>query len=58
MPNCVTVVLLYVFYLIFEFLAAAICSFGALGNNLLYMCKGIMFPSLPVSTLYSTVILA
>ena len=40
----------------FLFLVTAICSFVALGNNLLYKCKGIMSPSLPVSTLYNTFI--
>ena len=35
---------------------AASWSFLALGNNLLYKCEGIMFPSLPVSTLYGTII--
>ena len=37
-------------------LVTASCSFADLGNNLLYKCKGIMFPSLPVSTLYGTII--
>ena len=56
MPNCVIIILLYVFNWIFLFFVAANCSFLALGNNLLYKCKGIMFPSLPVSTLCGTII--
>ena len=36
------------------FLVATNCSFVAIGNNFLYMCKGIMFPSLPVSTMHGT----
>ena len=32
------------------------CSFVAIGNNLLYNCKGIMFLSLPMSTLYGTIV--
>ena len=37
------------------YLVAANCSFVALGYNLFYMCKVIMFPSLPLSTLYRTI---
>ena len=37
------------------FLVATNCSSVVIGNNFLYMCKGIMFLSLPVSTLYSTI---
>ena len=40
----------------FLFVVASNCSFATLGNNLLYMCKGIMFHSLLVSTLYGTII--
>ena len=43
---------------IFVFLVATNCSFVALGNNFLYIYNCIMFPSLPVSTLYATVIMA
>ena len=57
MPNVVIVVLLYIFNRVFLLLVATNCSFVALGNNVLYMCKHIMFPSLPVSTLYGTIIL-
>ena len=56
MPNCIIVVLFYVFNWIFVFLVAANCSFVALANNFLYMCTDIMFPSLPVSTWYGTII--
>ena len=56
MPNCVIVVRLYVLSWIFVFLVAANCSFVAIETNCLYRCNGIMFPSLPVSTLYCTVI--
>ena len=56
MPNCVVIVLFYDFHWMFLFLVASNCSSFALGNNLLYKCKDIMFPSLPVSTLYGTVI--
>ena len=38
------------------FLVATNCSFVSLGNNLLYLCKNIMFPSLLVSILYGTII--
>ena len=41
---------------IFLFLVTANCSFVALGNNLLCKCRGIIFPLLPVSTLYGTII--
>ena len=54
--NCVIIVLLYVFNWMFLVLITANCSFVALGNNPLYMCKGFMFPSLPVSTLHHTII--
>ena len=56
MPNCVIVVLLYVLYWMLLFLIATNWSFVALENNFLYTHKGIMFPSLPVSTLYGTII--
>ena len=56
MPNCVFIVLLYFFNWIFLFLVAANCSFVGQGNNLLYKCKGIMFPSLPVSTFHGAII--
>ena len=56
MPNWVIIVLLYVFNWMFLFSAAANCSFVSLGNILLYKCKGTMFPSLPVFTLYGTII--
>ena len=55
--RCVIVVLLYVFNWIFVFLVATNCSFVALWNDFLYMCKGMMFPLLPVSTLYGSIIL-
>ena len=41
-----------------SFLVAANCSFVVLGNNLLCLCEGIMFPSLPVSNSYGTIIKA
>ena len=41
MPYCLTVVLLYVFNWMFLFLVAANCSSVAIGNNLLYLWKGI-----------------
>ena len=56
MPNYAVVVLSHVLIEYFYFLVAANHSFAALENNLLYMCKSIMLPSLPVSTLYSTII--
>ena len=56
MPNCDTVVLLYLFNWKFMFLVSTNCSSVALGNNLLYRCIGNLFPSLPVSTLYGTII--
>ena len=56
MPHCVIAVLLYVFNSMLSFLIVANCSFAALGNNFLYMCKGIMFQALPVSPLYDTII--
>ena len=55
MPNYV-IVLLHVFNRMFLFLVAANCSFDTLGNNFLCICKGIMFLSMPVSTLYSNII--
>ena len=56
MPNCVAIILWCVFNWMFLSLVATNCSFVVLGNNLLYMYKGIMFPSLPVSTLYGIII--
>ena len=56
-PNCVIVVQLYVFSGIFVVLVVTNCSFSALGNNFLYICNGIMYLSLPVSTLCHPVIL-
>ena len=56
-PVVLIVFMLYVFSWIFVFLVAANCSFDALGNIFLYICNDIMFPSLPVSTLYGTVIM-
>ena len=47
MPNCVIVVWLYVFSLMFVFLVAANCSIVAWGNNFLYMYKCIIFPFYP-----------
>ena len=57
MSNCVIVVLLYVLIGYILFPVATNCPFVALGNNLLYMCKSIIFPLLYVSTLYGTIIL-
>ena len=55
MPNCV-ILLLYVFNWMFLFFVATNCFFFvALGDNLFYKCKSIMFPSLPVSTSYGTI---
>ena len=54
MPNCVTVAQLYVKNLIFVSPVAANCSIVTLGNNFLYMYTGIIFQSLPMSTLYGT----
>ena len=54
--HCVIIVLSYVFNWMFLFLVTSSCSFVAQGSNLLYKCKGIMFPLLPVSTLCGTVI--
>ena len=56
LPNCVIIVLSYVFNWMLLFLVVADCSFVALGNSLVHKCKGIMFLSLPVSTLYGTTI--
>ena len=56
MPHCVIIFKFYVFNLMFLILVTTNCSFVAKGNNLLYKCKGIMFQSLPVSTLYGTII--
>ena len=55
-PNLVIVVQLYIFSLTFEFLVTANSSIVSLGNNFLYVCNGITFPSLPESTLYGAVI--
>ena len=55
MPNCVIVVQVYIFSLMFVSVFAANCSIVALGNTFLYMYNGIIFPSLPMSTLYGTV---
>ena len=44
----------YVLVGLFVSLVAANCSFLALGNNFLYICNGIIFSSLSVSTLYVT----
>ena len=52
---CVIIILLNVINWMFLFFYAANC-FGAGGNNLLYKCKDIMFPSLPLATLYDTII--
>ena len=57
LPNCVIVVWLYVFSLLFVFVFATNCSIVALGNNILYVYNGITFPSLPMSTLYGTMIM-
>ena len=57
MPNCVHVDQLYIFGLIFIFPVATNCPVVALRNNFLDIYNGIMFPSLPVSTLYGTIIL-
>ena len=43
MPNCVNVVLLNVFNWVFLFLVATNCSFVAIGDNLLCMCKALCF---------------
>ena len=41
----------------FLLLPIANCSLVMLGNNVLYMCNGMMLPLLPVSTLYGTITL-
>ena len=56
---CPYVLLLFCFMSLigcFLILVATSCPFVALGNNFLFMCKGIMFPSLPVSTLNGNII--
>ena len=57
MPSCAIVDLMYVLIGLFYFLLLPIVLFLPLGNNLLCMPKGIMFPFLPVVALYSTNIL-
>ena len=57
MPDYVIVVWLYIFSLIFISLVATNCPIVALGNNFLYKYNGSIFPSLPVSALYGSVII-
>ena len=44
-------------YCILSLSVAANCSLFILGNNYLYMCYGMMVPSLLASTLYGTITL-
>ena len=57
LPNCVIVVWLYVLSLVAS-LADASLSIVALGNNFVNILNDIMFPSLPISNLYDTIMAA
>ena len=50
MPNCVIVVWLYIFGLMFVSLLTTNFSIVSLANNFLYMYNGIIFPPLAMST--------